>query len=73
MDRNELKVQALLEKISNLTTNYENQIADMRVDYTLLSQDRDQLREQLDNLDSNMENSDEVVHEITSVPSENSH
>lgn len=72
MDRNELKVQALLEKISNLTTNYENQIADMRVDYTLLSQDRDQLREQLDNLDSNMENSDEVVHEITSVPSENS-
>ena len=33
----ELKNQALLEKISSLTANYENQIADLRVEVTLLA------------------------------------
>lgn len=36
MDRNALKVQALLEKISLITARYENELADARVDYTLL-------------------------------------
>lgn len=35
---NELKVQALLEKISSLTANYENQVADLRVQLTLMSE-----------------------------------
>lgn len=39
MDRNAMKVQALLEKISALTTNYENQIADMRVELTITRQE----------------------------------
>lgn len=39
MDKNQLKIQALLEKISNLTTNYENQIADLRVDLTMTTQE----------------------------------
>lgn len=36
-NRLELKNQALLEKISSLTTNYENQVADLRVEITILS------------------------------------
>lgn len=37
LQRSQLKVQALVEKISELTSNYENQCADYRVDITLLS------------------------------------
>lgn len=36
-DRKDLKIQALLEKVSSLTTNYENQVADLRVEVTLLT------------------------------------
>lgn len=39
MDRNELKIQALLEKVSSLTANYENQVADLRVELTLVSKE----------------------------------
>lgn len=46
MDRNELKIQALLEKISSLTANYENQVADYRVEITLLSQRVEELEKQ---------------------------
>lgn len=45
IDRNELKVQALLEKISNLTANYENQIADLRVELTIISEELRELNE----------------------------
>lgn len=34
-DRKDLKIQALLEKISELTANYENKIAELRIDLTL--------------------------------------
>lgn len=37
----ELKVQALLEKLSTL----ENQVADLRVELTVVSQERDELKE----------------------------
>lgn len=47
MDRNELKVQALLEKISNLTTNYENQVADLRVEVTMLTQELQRTQSEL--------------------------
>lgn len=50
MDRNELKVQALLEKISSLTTNYENQIADLRVEVTLASNELQAMGQELENL-----------------------
>ena len=46
MDRNELKIQALLEKISSLTANYENQVADYRVEITLLTQRVEELENQ---------------------------
>lgn len=48
MDKNELKIQALLEKIGNLSTQYENQVADLRVEITLLSQDKNQLQSEFD-------------------------
>lgn len=39
MDRKELKIQALLEKVASLTAQYENQVADLRVDLTVVSQE----------------------------------
>jgi hypothetical protein len=39
LDRKDLKIQALLEKISSLTTQYENQIADLRVELTLVAEE----------------------------------
>lgn len=39
LDRKDLKNQALLERVSNLTAQYENQSADLRVEYTLLEQE----------------------------------
>lgn len=50
MDRNELKVQALLEKVSRLTTSYENDNADLRVELTLVTSDRDRLQAELEQL-----------------------
>lgn len=47
MDRNELKVQALLEKISSLTTGYENQVADLRVEITMLSNELQHTQQEL--------------------------
>ena len=44
MDRKELKIQALLEKVSSLTTSYENQLADFRVEITILSQELQELK-----------------------------
>lgn len=51
MDRKDLKVQALLEKVSSLTTEYTNQIADLRVEVTLVTEERDNLQAQLDELE----------------------
>lgn len=45
--RLELKNQALLEKVSSLTTNYENQIADLRVECTLLAQELQRTEQEL--------------------------
>ena len=48
LDKNQLKVQALLEKVSSLTMNYENQLADARVELTIVSQERDELLRRLE-------------------------
>lgn len=52
MDRNELKVQALLEKISTLTTQYENQVAELRIDLTLLAESNRELLENKEALET---------------------
>lgn len=43
MDKKDLKIQALLEKISSLTTNYENTAADLRVELTVAIQEKEAL------------------------------
>jgi uncharacterized protein YeeX (DUF496 family) len=47
MDRKDLKIQALLEKVSKLTTDYENQAADYRVEITMLSQQLQETQQEL--------------------------
>jgi hypothetical protein len=44
--RLQLKNQALLEKVSSLTANYENQVADLRVELTLVSEELQALRDE---------------------------
>lgn len=39
VDRKDLKIQALLERVSSLTTQYENQAAEFRVEITVLSEE----------------------------------
>lgn len=68
MDRKDLKVQALLEKISNMTAQYENQIADLRVEVTIVSQERDEAQQKVREL----ENQNEVVPFQAVEPSDNS-
>jgi len=50
MDRNELKVKALLERVSVLTSQYENQDADRRVEITVLTQQVQDLQREVENL-----------------------
>lgn len=40
MDRKDLKIEALLQRVSSLTTEYENRVADLRVELTLEAQER---------------------------------
>lgn len=49
MDKKDLKSQALLEKISSLVTNYENQIADLRVELTVSNQELEAVTSDRDN------------------------
>lgn len=46
IDRKDLKIQALLEKVSNMTAQYENQVADLRVELTIATQELDQYHQQ---------------------------
>lgn len=39
MDRNELKIMALRERVAQLTADYEDKVADLRVELTLVSQE----------------------------------
>lgn len=43
MDKNELKVMALRERVAQLTADYEDKIADLRVELTLLTQRLEEL------------------------------
>jgi hypothetical protein len=52
LDRKDLKVQALLEKISSLTTQYENQVADLRVELTVSELENQSLRKLVEELES---------------------
>lgn len=41
-----MKMQALLERIASLTAEYENKIADLRVSYTVLTRELEECRAQ---------------------------
>jgi hypothetical protein len=45
----QLKEQALLERIGELTVTYENKVADLRVELTKITQQLQQVTEELDN------------------------
>jgi predicted nucleic acid-binding Zn-ribbon protein len=47
LERLKLKVMALRERVANITAEQEDKVADLRVELTLVSQERDSLREQL--------------------------
>lgn len=46
IDRQELKIQALTQRIAELTAEYENKIADLRVAFTVTSAELEQAREE---------------------------
>lgn len=57
-----LKIQALKESISNLVANYEEKVADLRVEVTVLTQEKQQLQADNDRLAAQIEtDSNEVV------------
>jgi uncharacterized protein YeeX (DUF496 family) len=68
-DRKELKNQALLEKISNMTAQYENQVADLRVELTIAQHEKQQLEAQL-NSEPEVQESDDV-YDVSSLPADN--
>lgn len=47
MNEDQLKVQALLESLGELTQKYENKVGDLRVEITILRQQNEELRELL--------------------------
>lgn len=52
MDRNELKIMALRERVAQLTAEYEDKVADLRVELTIVSQERDELLAEKDSKDA---------------------
>jgi len=48
LTREELKIMALRERVATLTTDYEDKVADLRVELTLVAQERDALKSQLE-------------------------
>lgn len=50
VQKKDLKIQALLEKVSELTAEYENKCADYRVDLTLYAKYLEQMQEELEQL-----------------------
>jgi len=48
MDRNELKILALRERVAQLTAEYEDKVADLRVELTLVSEELSQFKQNAD-------------------------
>lgn len=71
-DRKDLKIQALLERI----TMYENNDAERRVDLTLLQEQLGEAHQKIQQLEAQNnhtpEQPNEVVHQITDVPGDDS-
>lgn len=70
--RKELKIRALLEKITQLTTNYENSLADARVEVTILTDTLNRVTQELEDLKGQLENNvstqEDSAEELAEVP-----
>lgn len=51
MDKKDMKIQALLERMSTDKAKYEEEIANLRVEYTALSQEKQALDARLEDMD----------------------
>lgn len=74
MDRKDLKIEALLQRVASLTAEYENRVADLRVELTEqaqqnadlqgrvaeLEQERKSLEESTENTEADYDNTDKV-------------
>ena len=52
LDKGALFVQAIQERMAQLVVEYESKFAELRVEYTILTQERDQLLEALKGQDA---------------------
>jgi uncharacterized protein YeeX (DUF496 family) len=46
MDKKDLKIEALRQRIAELTVQYEDRVSDLRVDFTLVSQELEELKKE---------------------------
>ena len=68
MDKNELKVEALRQRVGQLTVEHEDRAADYRVEITLLTQRLQELEAENNNLKASLESkTNEEVHNITTA------
>lgn len=61
MDKNELKAQALLERVSEITVAYENKCADYRVEITELSQRLQAALAEIERLNSELVSKEDIT------------
>jgi hypothetical protein len=52
LDKGALFLQAIQERMANLVVEYESKVAELRVEFTVLTQERDQLIEALKGQDA---------------------
>lgn len=69
-DRKDLKIQALLEKISNMAAQYENAAADYRVDLTVQGQQIEELSQLVQDQQSHIESLNSVQEDTDTTPDE---
>lgn len=51
MDKQDLKIEALRQRIAEITAQYEDRIADLRVELTVLSQELEGFKKESDNVE----------------------
>lgn len=54
LDRKDLKIEALRQKVAKIVTDYEDKEADLRVEVTLLANERDQLQSRVNELEAQL-------------------
>lgn len=64
-DRKDLKAQALLERVTALTTQYENVNADLRVEVTVLTSSNKELQDEVVRLQTQIEELNDIVSKNT--------